>query len=154
MLQDVADASPALLLDERADGRVKMFVMNRALGQRATLRDTFDRGSYVPLWVDGSHRDHVFAFARRDGESTTITCVPRLVGGLIGDRPTPPVGPDVWGDSRIMLPSPGDRDLRPPAFRNAMTGAVLEPRVDGDAVWLDVAAVLADFPVALLVPAD
>ncbi len=110
MLQDIADASPALLLDERADGRVKMFVMNRALGQRATLRDTFDRGSYVPLWVDGSHRDHVFAFARRDGESTTITCVPRLVGGLLGDRPIPPVGPDVWGDSRIMLPPSGDGD--------------------------------------------
>jgi (1->4)-alpha-D-glucan 1-alpha-D-glucosylmutase len=100
--------------------------------------------------VDGSHRDHVFAFARRDGESTAITCVPRLVGGLIGDRPTAPVGPDVWGDSRIMLP----RDLRPPAFRNAMTGALLEARVDGDATWLDVAAVLADFPVALLVSAE
>ena len=45
--------SPALLLDERADGRVKMFVMNRALGQRATLRDTFDAAATFPLWVTG-----------------------------------------------------------------------------------------------------
>ena len=55
-----------------------------------------------------------------------------------------------------MLPPSGDRET-PPAFRNAMTGAVLEPRgqrLGGEAAWLDVAAVLADFPVALLVPAD
>jgi (1->4)-alpha-D-glucan 1-alpha-D-glucosylmutase len=150
-LRDIAAASPARLLDGRADGRLKMFVMKCALGRRAALRDTFERGSYVPLWVDGPRREHLFGFARRDGASTAITCVPRLVAGLLGDRPAPPIGPDVWGDTRVMLARGPDRA---PAFRNAMTGAVVEARVDHDAMWLDAAAVFADFPVALLVPVD
>ena len=74
----------ATLLDARADGRVKMFVMVRALAERTALRDVYDRGSYVPLAVEGAQRSHVFAFARRHRDTSAITCVPRLVAGLLG----------------------------------------------------------------------
>jgi (1->4)-alpha-D-glucan 1-alpha-D-glucosylmutase len=153
VLQDIREASPSVLLDQRADGRLKMFVMIQALRQRAALRDTFDRGAYVPLSIEGGRRDHLFAFARRDGQAMTITCVPRLVAGLLGDRSTPPIGAEVWGDTRIVLPplnTPPDAG-RPRAFRDTMTGIVVEPRVEDDAVWLDASAVLGQFPVALLV---
>jgi maltooligosyltrehalose synthase len=75
-----------------------------------------------------------------------ITCVPRLVRGLLGGRPTPPVGAEVWGDTRVMLP------CQPAAFRDAITGAVIEARGDAAATWLEAASVFEQFPVALLVP--
>jgi (1->4)-alpha-D-glucan 1-alpha-D-glucosylmutase len=161
ILQEVLQTAPTALLDERADGRVKMCVMIRALRERAALRDLFDHGRYVPLSVEGSHADHLFTFARH-GELTAITCVPRLVAGLCGDRRTPPVGAEIWGDTRILLRASSGEHERvgldgtearlPHAFRDAITGGVVEPRVSGEAMWLDAGAVLSQFPVALLVP--
>jgi (1->4)-alpha-D-glucan 1-alpha-D-glucosylmutase len=149
VLQDVRDVSPQTLLEARADGRIKMFVMARALAQRGILREVYESGSYVPLSVEGEHRNHVFAFARRHGETVAITCVPRLVAGLLGHQPGPPVGAAVWGETRILLPWAMEH---PTPFRDAITGAHLEARTDGEAAWLDASAVFGQFPAALLVP--
>jgi (1->4)-alpha-D-glucan 1-alpha-D-glucosylmutase len=148
VLQDTRNVPPARLLEQRIDGRLKMFVMIRALHQRASLGGVFERGDYVPLSVEGERREHLFAFARRHQQVTAITCVPRLVAGMLGERSTPPVGAEVWGDTRVILPPDNGR---PPAFRDAITGARVEPRADG-ALWLDASAVFGQFPVALLVP--
>jgi (1->4)-alpha-D-glucan 1-alpha-D-glucosylmutase len=148
VLENIQDVPPARLLEQRIDGRLKMFVMIRALHQRAALRGVFERGAYVPLAVEGERHEHLFAFVRRHHEGTAITCVPRLVAGLLGERATPPVGAEVWGDTRVILP-PGYGHT--PVFRDAITGARIEPRSDG-AAWLEAAAVFAQFPVALLVP--
>ena len=149
VLRDVTEASPQMLLDARADGRIKMFVMARALAQRGTLRQVYDGGSYVPLSIEGEHHSHVFAFARRHGNTVAVTCVPRLVAGLLGHQPGPPVGEEVWGGTRILLPWAMDRPTR---FRDALTGVQLEAHDDGDAAWLDASAVFGEFPAALLVP--
>ena len=150
VLQDIRDASPAQLLEQRADGRLKMFVVVQALHQRRSLRDVVDRGAYLPLSVEGERREHLFAFARRYQQATAITCVPRLVAGLLGDRSTPPVGAEVWGDTRVVLPA-DNGGLWKTAYRDAITGALVEPRTDGR-TWLDASAVFGQFPVALLVP--
>jgi (1->4)-alpha-D-glucan 1-alpha-D-glucosylmutase len=149
VLQDVPNLSPQELLDARGDGRIKMFVMARALAQRAALREVYDDGRYVPLSVEGEQRSHVFAFARRHGDTVAITCVPRLVGGLLGHQSGPPVGAAVWGGTRILLPGAMER---PTPLRDAITGVGLEPQADGDATWLDASAVFGQFPAALLVP--
>ena len=149
VLQELQHASPERLLDARDDGRVKMFVMVRALAQRAALREVYDRGSYVPLSVEGEQRSHVFAFARRHGDRIAITCVPRLVAGLLGARSGPPVGADVWGETRILLPWSGGV---PRQFREAITGLTLDAHASGDAAWIDAATVFGHFPIALLVP--
>jgi (1->4)-alpha-D-glucan 1-alpha-D-glucosylmutase len=149
VVQDIADASAQLLLDARADGCIKMFVMARALAQRSALREVYDGGSYVPLSVEGERRSHVFAFARRRGDTVAITCVPRLVAGLLGQQSGPPIGEAVWGGTRILLPWTMGRAA---PLRDAITGAQLEARSDGDAAWLDASAVFDQFPAALLVP--
>ena len=149
ILEGLQDASPERLLDARGDGRVKMFLMVRALAQRAALRDVYDRGSYVPLVVEGAQRNHVFAFARRHLDTVAITCVPRLVAGVLGSRSGPPVGRAVWGETRIALPSAIGQPLQ---YRDAITGVAIEARADGDAAWLDAAEVFGRFPAALLVP--
>jgi maltooligosyltrehalose synthase len=50
------------------------------------------------------------------------------------------LGPDVWGDTRLLLPD------CPAPLTNVLTGQTHVP--DGSS--LSLAAVLADFPVALL----
>ncbi|HMF94373.1 MAG TPA: malto-oligosyltrehalose synthase [Vicinamibacterales bacterium] len=129
------------LLAHSSDGRVKMYVMNRALAARARLRDVYEAGAYTALAAAGARRDCVFAFARGD---RAITCVPRLVATLTGDG-TPPLGPEAWGDTRIDLPAP----LRGRMYCDVFTGARLDA---GDTLAL--ASVFERFPVALLVPAD
>jgi len=129
------------LLEHRSDGRVKIYVMNRALAARAALRDAYEAGDYTPLATTGSRREHAFAFARG---GRAITCVPRLVASLMPDG-RPPLGVEAWRDTRIELPEP----LRGRAYRDAFTGAVL----DADDT-LALADVFERFPVAILVPAD
>jgi (1->4)-alpha-D-glucan 1-alpha-D-glucosylmutase len=129
------------LLVHRTDGRVKMFVMNRALAARAQLRDAYESGDYTALDAAGTRRDCVFAFVRG---GRAITCVPRLVGTLTPDG-VPPLGPAIWGDARVELPEP----LRGRTYRDAFTGATV-----GADDGLALASVFARFPVALLVPAD
>jgi (1->4)-alpha-D-glucan 1-alpha-D-glucosylmutase len=138
----------AELLESRTDGRLKMWVMKRALCTRAALRAVYERGAYVALDAVGGRRECVFAFARRNEQQAAITCVPRLVATLRPDGSDAPIGPSVWGDTRIQLP----RDLTAQAFRDAFTGAVVRAEPGDEGSVLAAAAVFEHFPVALLVP--
>jgi maltooligosyltrehalose synthase len=88
------------------------------------------------------------------GRVITITCVPRLIGSLISDAAAPPLGPAVWGDTRIELPqSLVDREEASSlCLRNVFTGAAIQPQVTTDILTIPAAALFDSFPVALLVP--
>ena len=133
------------LLEQRTDGRVKLFVTTQALAARAERRPVFERGEYIPLAASGVLRDHVFAFARRLGDDVAITCVPRLLASIVADSGAPPLG-SVWGDASIdvsgALDEPGIR------LRDVFTGTTLEP---DDARTISLATVFERFPVALLI---
>ena len=146
VLAGLPDADPAALLAQRADGRVKMFVANRALAARATWREVYERGEYVPIRTAGSRSECVFAFGRGSADPV-ITCVPRLVASLTPDGITPPLGRAVWDDTRIEIGS-----VQP--FRDVFTGAIVQPAPNGDGYAIPAAAIFERFPVALLVPAD
>jgi (1->4)-alpha-D-glucan 1-alpha-D-glucosylmutase len=132
-------ASARALFDTRANGRVKLFTIARALAARNAARDVFERGRYVPLRTEGVGANSVFAFARtlEDGRAV-MTCVPRLVAG----RPSPPLGASCWEDTRIRLID----DLGGAAWHNVFTGETTTP----EELALDVGTVLQSFPVALL----
>jgi (1->4)-alpha-D-glucan 1-alpha-D-glucosylmutase len=138
------------LLETRADGRVKLFTMMTALRTRRAMRDLFEEGGYIPLATIGSARAHLFAFARRHNERIAITCVPRLVASLLGDRQSPPLGAAVWGDTAVVL----QVSTRAREFRNVFTGATLSARADRDlqeGLALEAADIFGQFPVALLI---
>jgi len=134
------------LVEHRADGRIKMFVMHRALSARAAFCDTYERGEYVALQASGARRDQLFAFARRSERGTAITCVPRLVASLSANG-VPPIGGAVWADTRVHLP-----ERTATTFRHAFTGATIEAQAAGRGAVIPAAALFEDFPVALLVP--
>jgi (1->4)-alpha-D-glucan 1-alpha-D-glucosylmutase len=137
------------LLRERRDGRIKTFVIARALAARAQRRVTFERGEYIPLHTTGARRDSVFAFARTFEDDVAVTCVPRLPASLVPDTSTPPIGSAVWADTVIELPQewrPGRR------FRNVFTGNELEPSQADGRPALAVSVLFDRFPVAILTP--
>ena len=132
------------LLANRTDGRVKLWVANRSLRARAEHRPIFEEGEYVPLESSGSRAESMFAFARRLGEHTAIACVPRLVASLVPDASHPPIGREVWGDTRLTIPAG--------RYQNALTGEILCAGCAGAAPSVDAAVLFARLPVALLVP--
>jgi (1->4)-alpha-D-glucan 1-alpha-D-glucosylmutase len=139
------DGLPALargLAEAAGDGRAKLYVTWRALNTLKHSPGLFSEGEYLPLAASGSKAAHVFAFARRLNGSAAVAAVPRLVARLNPDPDRPPLGGEVWGDTRVSLAG-----LEPGAWRDVFTGRRLEARGGS----LAAAEMFADFPVALLV---
>jgi (1->4)-alpha-D-glucan 1-alpha-D-glucosylmutase len=123
LLERASTATAAEVMADADSGLPKIWLISRVLELRARRAEAFGpRSSYEPLPVSGSAADRVVAFVR-GGE--TVTIVPRFV--LAGGD---------WGVTRIALPD-GE-------WQDVFSGET----VNGGEV--DVAPLLADFPVALL----
>jgi (1->4)-alpha-D-glucan 1-alpha-D-glucosylmutase len=132
------------LLSSWPDGRVKLYVIHRALAERRAAPALFREGEYVPLAVVGRAASHVCAFARRQGAHVAVVVVPRLVTRLGGEHGSLPIGGEVWTDTALRLP-PGLGGTLVDAF----TGAAIRVSDAGEPT-LPVAQALDRFPVALL----
>ena len=132
----------AELLAAPEDGRLKLFLIHRALRARRAESELFQHGAYQKLTVIGSLKGHVVAFARALGQQRALVVVPRFSTGLVKNGEYP-LGEAVWHETRV-LPPPGSR-LR---WRDALTGRTVRGE---EALWLR--EVLELFPVALLVNA-
>jgi (1->4)-alpha-D-glucan 1-alpha-D-glucosylmutase len=139
-------ASARDLLADRRCGRVKLFTMVRALQARAREGTLFVSGGYVPLTTAGAHAGSLFAFARTNDQGVAITCVPRLVAGLVGDGGRPPLGREIWGDTILHLPA-GFADLE---LCDVFSGRRMTPRGSANGATVAAADLFADFPVSLL----
>lgn len=124
LLDGLADADPVELWDAREDGRVKLWVLSRALRARMT-------GPYLPLEVTGRFAQHVVAFARGDG---AVVVTPRLPVAVMGDQLEAPLG-ERWADTRVALPAGEWKDV-----------------LSGGKPTSALAALLRVLPVALLQP--
>jgi (1->4)-alpha-D-glucan 1-alpha-D-glucosylmutase len=131
------------LLAHPEDDRLKLFASATMLRARRAAHDVFRCGSYEPLAVEGSAREHVFAFARVLGQRQAIVAVPRLVATLRPDGDAP-IG-DTWRDTRIAVP-----DTSPRCYRQAFTGACASVIEDGGRRWIRAADAFAHFPIAFL----
>ncbi|MBK7984097.1 MAG: malto-oligosyltrehalose synthase [Candidatus Competibacteraceae bacterium] len=142
-LQSHASENLAGLLKELVaapeDGRIKLFLIYRALQARQAERELFQHGAYQKLTVIGSLKAHVVAFARELGERRALVVAPRFSTGLVKDGEWP-LGEAVWHETRVLPPA-GSR-LR---WRDALSGQLVQGE---EALWLREA--LKHFPVALL----
>jgi (1->4)-alpha-D-glucan 1-alpha-D-glucosylmutase len=134
------------LLETKADGRIKLYLTSRALACRAAYPNLFARGAYISLAAEGAAADHVVAFFRRDAENEFIAVAPRLVVGLTHKELRDPIGQEIWGDTRLLVPDaePGMR------YRDVFTGETLKFSASDDGAILPIAEVFAAFPFALL----
>jgi (1->4)-alpha-D-glucan 1-alpha-D-glucosylmutase len=124
------------------DGRIKLFLTDKALDFRRAHAEVFLDGDYLPLEVTGSKHDNVIAFCRRRGDKWALAIAPRWTTQLTsGSRP--PLGEKVWLDTAICLP-----EGAPSSWRIVLTGAPAEGGGGGKLYLRDI---LRQFPVALLI---
>ncbi len=129
------------LIDElwrsKEDARIKLFVTHRVLSLRKNFPQLFQKGSYLPLQVQGKLKDHVLAFARQDKDCFCLTIVPRLLC-----QQTEFLTQDVlWDDTKIIVPENFPSDWKDVFTQNEISSA------EG---W-DVKRLLEHFPVGLFV---
>ena len=99
MLESIGEANSAEILENWPDGRIKMFLTQRALQFRRENIDLFQKGEYLPLSVGGTFAECCVSFARKLGDRWIVVVAPRL-SSRIG---FPPIG-DRWKDTIVELP--------------------------------------------------
>ncbi|HEY98366.1 MAG TPA: malto-oligosyltrehalose synthase [Dehalococcoidia bacterium] len=122
------------------DGRIKLYVIYKALNTRRTHRELFQKGKYTPLRVEGKRQESVCAFIRRYGDRWSLVVVPRFftklveVDGLL-------TGKRVWREDRVILPDDAPRD-----WHNAFT----DENISSDK-GIALADLFSKFPIAMLI---
>ncbi|SFG13533.1 malto-oligosyltrehalose synthase [Pontibacter chinhatensis] len=127
------------LLQHPETGKVKLYLLHKALTTRRDLQALYDKGEYIPLQVQGPKQEHVLAFARHHQGQWALVAVPLLLVSLVGSHEQP-LGQEVWQDTSIILP-----DNAPKVWQQALGNGTLNATNA-----LPVADVLKTFPVALL----
>jgi (1->4)-alpha-D-glucan 1-alpha-D-glucosylmutase len=131
------------LLANREDGRIKVFLIARALQARNANTALFQHGSHVPLAVTGRFKAHVIAFARIYKNRCAITVVPRHLTGLVRENQNPH-GTRVWRDTEIIF-----TEKNVVGWKNIFTGETLAENAS-----LKIGNILKHFPCALLLGED
>jgi (1->4)-alpha-D-glucan 1-alpha-D-glucosylmutase len=135
------ESSIASLLQTPEDGRIKAYLIWKTLCHRQQHADVFREGEYLLLSVNGAKSAHAVAFARQHGDTTIVVVAPRLISGLLDEAGVPPIGPDIWQDTHILLP----QKMCGNKFTNIFTGKVVELENE-----TPLANVLLEFPAAVL----
>jgi (1->4)-alpha-D-glucan 1-alpha-D-glucosylmutase len=124
------------LLSTKEDGRLKLFLIHRALRSRKENANLFSQGIYKPLAFKGISKKNLITFARKQRNAWALIIAPRFTTTLPGNC----LGRQAWGDSRIILP-----DNTPTIWKNAITDQVIK-----GAKKAYLGDILQHFPVALL----
>jgi len=131
--QDQPQSLAGELLETYADGRIKLYVLHRALKLRQAKPDLFLQGGYTALDTD----ENALAFARSLGTERVVCVVPRLCWALTKQGATFPIATS-WGERKL-------RGVDAGRYRNVLTGELLTATDE-----LRLAHVFARLPVALL----
>jgi (1->4)-alpha-D-glucan 1-alpha-D-glucosylmutase len=83
------------------DGRIKLTLVRRLLALRRELPDVFAKGSYLPLDIDGPHREEIIAFARIHHRNAVIVVTARGFGRATRGGRAWPSGPS-W-DATVSI---------------------------------------------------
>jgi (1->4)-alpha-D-glucan 1-alpha-D-glucosylmutase len=137
-----SDCAPRVeaMLEDWADGRLKLHVIRSLLHLRRELSSLFVDGSYVPLAVSGARAGNVLAWARRRGAEGLLAVIPRLTFEHAGPGRFP-TGSRVWGTTTCVLPKGAPR-----SYVDVFTGR----SVTAIRGRIEVAGVLDLLPVAVL----
>jgi (1->4)-alpha-D-glucan 1-alpha-D-glucosylmutase len=137
----------AELMEKWQDGRIKMFLIYKALQFRGANQLIFENGEYLVIEAKGQKAANVCAFALRSESMTVLVITPRFLTELapmIGQRQ---FNDEVWADTHVVVPI----DEAGTKYRNVFTGeGVTAINHDGQ-TGLRLAEVFRYFPVALLV---
>jgi (1->4)-alpha-D-glucan 1-alpha-D-glucosylmutase len=127
------------------DGRLKLYLIWKALRFRCDHAELFHEGEFVPVQSAGCRAQNVVAFLRRTSGSSVLAVVPRWLAKLAGA----PVQPPDWCDTRVVLP---------PGGSTTWTSILSQRQLKADSrdreSTLMLSDLLKDFPVAFLEAAE
>ncbi len=132
------------LLSNWQDGRLKLYLIYRALNWRQTRPELFRQGDYLPLTARGDRQNHVVALARRQERDWVLAVAARFFS-KIAPSGQPPVGAEVWGDIVLLLPPEA-----PLAWVDIFTGNTCEITDSAPFKSLPLRQIFQHLPVALL----
>src|SRR5205809_2620841 len=99
MLERLSSVTPDELMKTWPGGRIKMFLIQRALRFRRKHPDLFQSGEYSSAHATGTFAECCVSFTRQLADKWIVVIVPRL-SSRIG---FPPIG-ELWKDTAIQLP--------------------------------------------------
>jgi (1->4)-alpha-D-glucan 1-alpha-D-glucosylmutase len=137
---------PVVLLRDYRNGAIKQQLIRRLLQCRKTWPDLFAKGSYLPVAVRGARRKYVLAFARRHATHRLLIVVPRLCAKHMDNSELPLTNTRFWENTYL---EPVDHDTAC-TFVDLFTCQEHSAEPTG---WR-IAELLADWPVAVLMPAN
>ncbi len=129
------------------DGRIKLHVIQKALAYRLKNDELFSRGDFVPLEARGKRAEQVVAYARSLDDLCALTVAPRWLAAKADFSQVD--SSEFWQDTALVLPREPSR-----SWRSIFTGQKISSQLSGGNQTLLVGGLLAQFPVAVLVPAD
>ena len=130
------------LLNNWTDGRIKLYLISKALRCRREFSELFTDGDFVPAEISGERSQSVTAFFRVWQNHQALVLAPKWLAGS-GMAQNPGAQDKFWGNTSIVLPE------NAASWRNVLTGdsvAVQGNQRGG----LSVSQALKNFPVALL----
>jgi len=131
------------LIEQREDGRIKLYVVSRVLTTRKKHKEIFQEGCYVPLKAGGEFGNHVIAYGRQHESTWGIVIVPRFLTSLVRYEEVP-TGENIWKDTYVEIPQ-----SVLPRLRDVFTNQSIEAEKE-----LIIHEVLNKFPVSLLVSSE
>jgi (1->4)-alpha-D-glucan 1-alpha-D-glucosylmutase len=134
------------LVASRDDGRIKLYLIYKALNFRREKRTVFEAARYLPLDTVGHRSDYLCVFERSFDMESLIVVAPRFFAGLVEGSGGLPFGEEVWRDTRVIIPFDGAGNR----YRNIFTGEMLSSVSSGGDTVLKAAEILKVFPVGLL----
>ncbi|MGD6851881.1 MAG: malto-oligosyltrehalose synthase [Candidatus Bathyarchaeia archaeon] len=142
LLQEVLQLRPRRspeLLSNLSDGKIKLYLIYKALKFRGRHKRLFEEGAFLPLDVKGMYAENVVAFCRKTQAAYVLVVVPRFLAGLL--EPEAAWSSIDWADTYISLPPNA-----PAKWTDAFTGRTVQTSTG----QLFLYEVLDVFPVALL----
>jgi (1->4)-alpha-D-glucan 1-alpha-D-glucosylmutase len=137
-----ASVQLASLLHNWTDGRVKLYLTNRALDFRRSHADLFEKGDYIPLYASRRIFAHVCAFMRTYKRERVLVAVPRFTTAITASGEFP-LGARAWRKNALELPS-----KIIPHWNNILTGE--EIRFRAGSTEIPLSHIFSQFPVVLL----
>ena len=131
------------LLKNWTDGRIKLYLISKALKCRQDFSELFTDGDFLPAEVSGDRSQNVTAFFRVSENQQALVLAPKWLAGS-GIEQNPSTQGKFWGNTSIVLP-----DNVAASWRNVLTGESVTAQGNQNA-GLSVSDALKNFPVALL----
>ncbi len=132
------------MLSHWQDGRLKLYIIYRALNLRKDSPDLFRQGDYLPLEARGERGKNLLAFARRQGNAWVLAAAGRFYTQMATPG-QPPVGRAAWGETLLSLPPEA-----PGKWLDILTGKSYEAGKSANLSTLPLQTIFHDLPLALL----